>query len=202
MHRRALLSSAAAVSLAGLSGCLADARRTTSGRIRADTGHSKLHPADERYVTGSFPDDADFRGWLFSDPPADQRDVFTDRAMQGQYSNDLLGADGDSFVLLFEVRMPREDAAFYNTALSPSWTGRRDADIPIRRSPPADPEVFEVDADTLVCTHLSTFDVARGAAPTNATLRVFARDDESGTTHGSDPERTVATHRVGRWADR
>ncbi|WEL29627.1 hypothetical protein [Haloferax volcanii] len=202
MDRRALLSSAAALSLAGFSGCLADARRTTSGRIRADTGHSKLHPADERYVTGSFPDDADFRGWLFSDPPADQRDVFTDRAMQGQYSNDLLEADGDSFVLLFEVRMPREDAAFYNVAQSPSWTGWRDADIPIRRSPPADPEVFEVDADTLVCTHLSTFDVARVAAPTNAALRVFERDDESGTTHESDPEQTVATYRVGRWSDR
>ncbi|MFC7129425.1 hypothetical protein [Haloferax chudinovii] len=200
MHRRALLSSAAALSLAGLSGCLADARRTASGRIRADTGHSQLHPADERYVTGSFPEDADFRGWLFSDPPADQRDVFTDRAMQGQYSNDLLGADGDSFVLLFEVRMPREDAAFYNVALSPSWSGWRDADIPIRRSPPSDPEVFE--ADTLVCTHLSTFDVGSDAAPTNATLRVFERDDDAGSSLGSDSEQTVATYRVGRWSDR
>ncbi|MGB9958512.1 hypothetical protein ACOZ4B_19210 [Haloferax prahovense] len=200
MHRRALLSSAAALSLAGLSGCLADARRTASGRIRADTGHSKLHPADEQYVNGSFPDDADFRGWLFADPPDDQTDVFTDRAMQGQYSNDLLWAEGDSFVLLFEVRMPREDAAFYNVAQSPSWTGWRDAELPIRRSPPADLEPFET--DTLVCTHLSKFDVARGAAPTNATLRMFERDDVSGTTHGSDSESVVATHRIGRWSDR
>ncbi|GGC56761.1 hypothetical protein [Haloferax sulfurifontis] len=200
MHRRALLSSAAALSLAGLSGCLADARRTASGRIRADTGHSRLHPADEQYVKGTFPEDADVRGWLFADPPDDQTDVFTDRAMQGRYSNDLLGAAGDSFVLLFEVRMAREDAAFYNIGLSPSWTGWRDADIPIRRSAPADLE--PLDADTFVCTHLSTFDVARGAAPTNATLRVFEREDESGTTHGTEPEQTVATYRVGRWSDR
>ncbi|WP_424008794.1 hypothetical protein [Haloferax denitrificans] len=202
MHRRALLSSVASLSLVATAGCLATTRRTVSGRITGDHGSASLHPADEQYVHGSFPEDADFRGWLFSDPPDDQTDVFTDRAMQGQYSNDLLEADGDSFVLLFEVRMAREDAAFYNIALSPSWTGWRDADIPIRRSPPADPEVFEADADTLVCTHLSTFDVARGATPTNATLRVFERDDESGTTHGTEPKQTVATYRVGRWSDR
>lgn len=98
MHRRALLSSAAALSLAGLSGCLADARRTTSGRIRADTGHSKLHPADEQYVNGSFPDDADFRGWLFSDPPADQRDVFTDlprRSLGGPIASASRSASSD-----------------------------------------------------------------------------------------------------------
>lgn len=180
MRRRALLTSAVSLSLAATAGCLADSRRTVSGRIVGDHGSAQLHPAAEQYVHGSFPEGSDVRGWVFAEPPADQRDVFTDRAMQGRYSNDLLEADGDSFVLLFEVRMSPDDAAFYNPTLSPRWTGWNTAEIPVRRSP-ADPEGGS-DADELVCTSIHTFDVERGGAPNRVTLDV--RGDDSGETLG------------------
>lgn len=187
MRRRALLSSVASLSLAATAGCLAATRRTVSGDITGDHGSASLHPADEQYVHGSFPDGSNLRGWVFPDPPENQRDVFTDRAMQGRYSNDLLWADGDSFVLLFEVLMSPDDAGFYNVGLSPAWTGWNTAEIPIRRSP-GDPGRYE-DADELVCTSIYKFDVRRGGAPGRTTLVV--RDDET--------EATLGRYSLGRW---
>jgi hypothetical protein len=187
MNRRALLSSAASVSLVATVGCLADAHRTRSGRIVGDHGFSYLHPAAERYVHGSFTTGSDLRGWVFADPPDDQRAVFTERAMQGRYSNDLLWAEGDSFVLLFEVRMSPEDAAFYNAGLSPRWTGWNTAEIPIRRSPSDSAEY--AGADELVCTTIHKFDVEGGEAPKQVTLVV---EDE-------DTEEVVGEYIVHKW---
>ena len=180
MRRRALLSSVASLSLVATAGCLTDSRRTVSGRITGDHGSAFLHPADEQYVHGSFPDGSNLRGWVFPDPPENQRDVFTERAMQGRYSNDLSWAEGESFVLLFEVRMPPADAAFYNAGLSPEWTGWNTAEIPIRRSA-GDPDRYE-DADELVCTCIHKFDVRRGGAPKRVTLVVS--DEETDGTVG------------------
>ncbi|ELZ81364.1 lipoprotein [Haloferax larsenii JCM 13917] len=189
MRRRALLASTATLSLAATSGCLADVRRTVSGDISPDHGSSKLHPADEQYVRGSFSEGSNVRGWLFPEPPDDQTAVFTDRAMQGQYSNDLLWADGNSFVLLLEVRMAAEDAAFYNVGTSPRWSGWRGAEIPIRRSP--DTSERDFDADELVCTHISKFDVEGGGAPSQATLTVRERESNA----------RVAEYRVSEWSN-
>ncbi|WP_411963464.1 hypothetical protein [Haloferax sp. YSMS24] len=187
MRRRALLSSVASLSLVTTAGCLADTRRTASGRITGAHGSAVLHPVDEQYVHGSFPDDADLRGWVFPNPPDDQRDVFTERAMQGRYSNDLLWADGDSFVLLFEVLMSPDNAAFYNVGLSPEWTGWNTAEIPIRRSP-ADLDRYE-DADELVCTSLHKFEVRRGGAPERVTLVV----------HDDEMDATLGRYTLGEW---
>ncbi|WP_416839726.1 hypothetical protein [Haloferax sp. DFSO52] len=192
MRRRALLSSTASFAIVATAGCLADTRRGVSGRIVGDHGSSSLHPADEQYVHGGFPDGTDLRGWIFSEPPADQREVFTDRAMQGQYSNDLLWAEGDSFVLLYEVRMPPEDAAFYNVGLSPEWTGWNSAEIPIRRSR-TDPDRY-ADATELVCTSIYKFDVVRGGAPKQVTVTVS--DEESGEANGTYTLRRWTPERV------
>ncbi|WP_410764611.1 hypothetical protein [Haloferax sp. DFSO60] len=189
MRRRALLSSTAALSLASLSGCLGDAREVASGDIHGEHGYANLHPADEQYFHGSFQDDSNFRGWLFPDPPADQADVFTDRALQGEFSNDLLWADGNSFVLLFEVRMPRDEAAFYNTVGFVEWTGWDDCEIPIRRS--GTTYEGDPDASELVCTAIHKFTVERDGEPTGATLAV--RDRET--------DEPVGTYYVEAWAN-
>ncbi|MFC7203547.1 hypothetical protein ACFQJC_08480 [Haloferax namakaokahaiae] len=193
MRRRALLSSTAALSLAALSGCLGDAREVASGDIHGEHGYANLHPADEQYVHGTFPDDSNVRGWVFPEPPADQADVFTDRALQGEFSNDLLWADGNSFVLLFEFRIPRDEAAFYNATGFVEWTGWNRCEIPIRRSGTTyeDEGANSADADELVCTAIHKFTVERGGEPTRATLAV--RDRETGEAVGS--------YSVGEWTN-
>ncbi|KAB1188417.1 MULTISPECIES: hypothetical protein [Haloferax] len=190
MRRRALLTSAASVSLAATTGCLTDARQSVSGHIYQDHGFADLHAASKQYVCGSFPDDSPVRGWLFPDPPDDQRDVLTEQAMQGELSNDLLWAEGDSFVLLLEVRMPREQAVFYSPSGPIRWTGWNSAEIPIRRS-----ETYfsgDDDADELVCTAIAKLDAENGGAPTRATL--FIRDQDTGEQFGQ--------YRIREWTNR
>ncbi|KAB1194236.1 hypothetical protein GJR96_12645 [Haloferax sp. MBLA0076] len=180
MRRRALLASVASLSFASTAGCLTDARRTVSGHIYQDHGYANLHAADEQYVCGSFPDDTDVRGWLFPDPPDDQRDVLTARAMEGEFSNDLLWAEGNSFVLLFEVRMPRDEAAFYNVGGPVRWTGWNTAEISIRRS-----ETHfsgDDDAQKLVCTAITKLDAENGGVPSEVTLAI--RDQDTGESYG------------------
>lgn len=177
MRRRALLSSAAALTVS-LSGCLGTVYRPLGGEVLADFGHSNLHPVDDPIVEGGLGDDNDDQYYTRLVVSPETAPTFLG-AENGANAGDMQRwvdeADFETqFLLLFEARMAHEEAFHVHnlTGTNPEWTGWSTLDITLQADPARDvADEYYPDADELVCTALLSYESK--SSPGAATVRLF-----------------------------
>ncbi|MFC6825479.1 hypothetical protein [Halopelagius fulvigenes] len=194
MRRRALLSATAVAGTAALSGCLGDVRRELSGQILARHASATLRPAEEQWVVGGLSAETNeyARAVLFTESPPRDADLFTDDypRKEESFDNEVLNGDYENgFTLLYEVKMPAEDAfvALPRSTSGAEWTGWSAATLPMEMSRYEESRLTEAEreADELVAISVMYYEADRAPSRAEVTL-----SDERGNRRGGSATAT------------
>jgi hypothetical protein len=188
VNRRALLSttaSAAALSMTALAGCTGAVRRELSDDVEMDVATMVFHPASEPWFADglSASSESTHHAALFTEKPPDVSEVFTDHYPTNErtFDNKLRNADyGSHFILVYEVRMPRADAAQVAPTIlygDLGWTGWRTVMAPMVR---ATRDASELDLPPETEDVIATTVIRYSADATPRRVRVPVHDEETG----------------------